>query len=196
MSDSITSISETEENEFKNLLSRSEVEDYIKYKGYTGLRDLLTEITQKGLSEFINYLNNNLVKGIHNTSDRGLLHGSRDLFSLFEPRVSTGGKGLNKQEPLVYATADPEYATFMSVIQLTNGWAGVNYTEGKISCYVGLDFINGGGNINSGYIYVLNKNGFEQQSRNEFTSPEEQEPILIIPTHPKDLEVPVVVLME
>jgi len=176
----------------ERLINRSLIDEYCKNKDI-GVNELLQEFVVKGLDDFSRYLSSKGVKNEISPSIKGVLHGSTDLFSKFEPRISTGGPNENKETPLIYASDDPDYSTFMAIIKLKNGSARVSYRTGRIQCSVDKDFINGPSQIINGYVYILDQSKFETSGNHQFTCPTEQEPIFIIPVEPKDLKVEIAV---
>lgn len=182
--------------ELTNLVSRKLIILYCQGKGIQNISSMLKEFTDYGIADFINYLSTKGFTGVNPElcEQQVLLHGSNRMVQLFEPRVSTGGGNSNKEEPLVYATDDPEYAIFMATAHQRGGTFGIRYNRhGFITCYVDLTFINGPSSLESGYVYMFPQNLFEKVGKHEFTCPNQVESVLAIPVEPEDLITPITI---
>lgn len=109
---------------------------------------------------------------------------------------SKGGPNANRNEPLIYASDDPDYAIFLGIIKLRDGWASTSYRNGKKDFVVSIYFVNGESEISDGYVYVLDAESFIEDSLHHFTSPKGQSPLLVIPVKPADLQTKIRVSME
>lgn len=156
---------------------------------------LLQETVGEGPSSFLTFLSQ---KGVELSMNQGntkaILHGSGNVVSKFEPKVSRGGPNANREKPLVYATDDPDYAMFLAVTRLREeGMASYGYRNGKPECFVNLGFINGESGFTRGYVYVLNRDGFNEDVEHNFSSPEHQVPIFAIPVEINDMHTRVII---
>lgn len=181
--------------ELKNLVSRELVLQYCQDKGIQGVSSMLRKFTEMGIADFVNYLSQKGFEGLGIVAEnqKVLLHGSDKLISVFEPKVSTGGGNSNKEERLVYATEDSEYAIFMAITHQRGGTYGISYKQTGFTCYVDLTFINGPSTLEPGYVYIFNREGFEQVGNHEFTTSNQTGSLLAIPVEPEDLITPITI---
>lgn len=171
-------------------ISRDLVDEYCRTKE-VDVYSLLQTSVNNGLSDFLNFLSQKgIALSILEDDPKTILHGSGNVISQFEPRISEGGPNANQHEPLVYASDDPDYAIFLAIIRLNGegSMASVGYTRGgDTECSVNLAFVNGESKLSDGYVYLLNRQTFNEDALHNFSSPKSQIPILAIPVSPSDL---------
>lgn len=174
-----------------NLIPRGAIEGYCKQINIS-VYDLLHELVQKGFANFVSYLTQNGIKTNIEPTQKAILHGSHKQIANFVPRPSTGGTNPDKDQPLIYATDDPDYAIFMAITKSHGGSYGIDYFMNdkgiyKIVCSVGLDFVNGESQLTDGYVYLLDHDKFMENGGHQYTSGVEQASLMAIPVNPQDM---------
>lgn len=175
-------------------IDRNLVDEYCNSKGLDDY-SLLKEAVDEGLSSFLNFLSQKgIALSILEINTKTILHGSGKVILQFELRVSKGGPNTNQDEPLVYASDDPDYAIFLAVIKLKGeGMASVGYPGGNVECSINTAFINGESKLSDGYVYLLDRQTFNEDALHNFSSPASQTPMLAIPVNPSDMHTKVVI---
>ena len=120
---------------------------------------------------------------------RVLFHGSSKVLNILEPNVSDGGANENREDALIYATDHPEYAIFLSIIDIQEtGRAGVSFgKDDAIDIHVNKEFMDGPSRFVEGYLHVLDATGFTQQENHEFTIGGFLKPLFCIQVQKDDL---------
>lgn len=108
-------------------------------------------------------------------------HGSRSLCA--EIKVNEQGG-----ESIIYATDVLDYAIFMALLELKNGFASVAFNNDVIDLQIDIDFVNGDSSICDGYVYILDKSMFVPSSTHEFISEKSVSVYAAIPVTFDDLE--------
>jgi len=92
-----------------------------------------------------------------------LLHGSRNRQRILKPSVSSGGSNKNKNETLIYATNNPNYAIFLAVIDLQeSGEASVVVEDAVAHLSISKGFVNGESRLASGYVHLVEGSSFQK----------------------------------
>lgn len=124
-----------------------------------------------------------------------VFHGSREEIQSFQTNVSLGGGNENKEDALVYASSEPDYAIFLALLDIQEGGsASVTCVTDEVKKSVTLGFVNGDSKIVEGYVYVLDVKDFTEHDNAEFTSDNSDlKPLFSVKVSITDLESPVIV---
>ena len=127
--------------------------------------------------------------------DTLVFHGTSEKIENFQTNISLGGANENKEEALVYASNEPDYAIFLGLIELQEGGsASVTCENGEVKKSVTVGFVNGDSKRNEGYIYVLDAKDFIAHDNSEFTSDQSDLlPLFSVKVGINDLESPIVI---
>jgi hypothetical protein len=122
-------------------------------------------------------------------------HGSPEDIEEFHANVSLGGANANKEEALIYASSEPDYAIFLALLNIQEGGsASVTCESGEVRKSITVGFVNGESKIGEGYVYVFDGKQFISHDNAELTSnlPGLQ-PVFSLKATVADLESPIVV---
>lgn len=181
------------DNTNKNLpaffIERELVDEYCKLNG-SDIYGFLLDTVRLGINDFLVFIKTKGKVLEIRGDQKVILHGSSNMIYEFKPRVSRDGPNSNQEEPLIYATDDPDYAIFLAILdnKRTKGIPMVYYDQGQIKCSIDLDYAKFADGFNSGFVYLLDKSSFEENSAHHFTSPLKQVPLFAIPIQPRDLK--------
>lgn len=122
--------------------------------------------------------------------DSLVFHGSSVEIDQFKKSISLGGTNENKEEALIYASSEPDYAIFLAILDIQEGGsASVVCEEGQVKKSITVGFVNGASSINAGYVYVFDGADFISQNNSELTSNMSNlKPIFYIKVEATDLE--------
>lgn len=129
-----------------------------------------------------------------------VFHGSPEPLSSLEPRQAHNHiKKENGEyepvpdgDPAVFASGFSDIAIFMSIFNKKNAPLGSRSGfssdgEGNLDFRVTEDTLNQINDSSSGFVYVFNKDDFEQRNPSEFVSKKEVRPIKVIKVFKEDL---------
>lgn len=127
--------------------------------------------------------------------DTIVFHGSSKKIERFQKNISLGGSNENKEEALIYASSEPDYAIFLALLDIQEGGsASVICEGGQVNKSITVGFVNGESCIGAGYVYVFDGANFLSQENSELTSSRSDlKPIFHIKVEATDLETSVTV---
>lgn len=127
--------------------------------------------------------------------DSLVFHGSPKEIESFRTNVSLGGANENKEDALIYASSEPDYAIFLALLDIQKGGsASVTCGNGEVKKSVTVGFVNGESKINEGYLYILDGKDFIAHDNAELTSGAlDLKPIFHIGVTVTDLESSIVI---
>ena len=122
--------------------------------------------------------------------DSIVFHGSSIEIERFQKNISLGGSNENKEEALIYASSEPDYAIFLAILDIQEGGSASVVCEGEyVKKSITVGFVNGESSINTGYVYVFDGADFITQNNSELTSSMSNlKPIFYIKVEAADLE--------
>lgn len=174
------------------LVPRNIVQGYLTEQGGLDIVAFLCQLRDNGIDSFLRFCCSERVE-IEPAEKVGtvLFHGAPGLLSVIEPRRSVGENGEKEIEKLVYATDDPNYAIFLSILRLRDARASVNSQQNEPELLVDLDFVNGPSSLENGFVHIVSEKGFRRKTKGEFASSVSREVLFVIEVTPADLTVPI-----
>lgn len=167
------------------LIDRKIIEEYIsKTPEINGVADLLDALFEDKADSFWE-----LIK-LKKPKEGVVFHGSSEFFESVSQNVSTGGQNEDRHQALVYATGYADYAIFMGITKGSyyGTTAKLVNNEYVVVPYISPKYINRGGQIVDGFVYVLSKEGFTGKKW-EYSSKNNMELLFILPVKFSDLRV-------
>jgi hypothetical protein len=127
--------------------------------------------------------------------DSLIFHGSPENIKSFRTNVSLGGSNFNKDESLIYASSEPDYAIFLALLDIQEGGsASVTCEHGEVMKFITTGFVNGESKIEDGYLYVFDSKNFTSHDNAEFTSNMiDLQPVFYLNVTVADLKSPIVI---
>ena len=150
-------------------LEREILQDFASTEGLTNLVEILTHISNNGYEKFSSYISNNGISLPPKTSASILFHGSPFRLEELNSAISLGGQNENKDQALVYASDDPNYAIFLAILDIQSGSASVHTENRKIKLSVDKEFMDGESKFIDGYLYVVDGQNFQSVGNHEHT---------------------------
>jgi len=179
-------------------VSRQLLNTYLRQRNLSDKASFLRRLSKRRQREdFLSFCEDKGLKGINSThqTDGVLFHGSQINSSTLMPNVSMGKYRVNQKSAFVYATDNPLYAIFLSLLHLRDGGASVETKKETLKLSVDLDFVNGPSKIQKGFIHVVPKNKFVRKGKGEYISKAKVDVLFTMQLKPEDLTVPVYIQM-
>jgi hypothetical protein len=172
----------------KNSISRKLIESFILQKrlhNVVGLLEYLKSV--KHIEIFTDYIRRHEKKAlIVDPRTKIIFHGSQSNLEKLK---------ISQEEKLIYATDSPNYAIFLAILNLKNATAGVLIKKGVAHLTIDHAFVNGLSSFKNGWIHILSAKSFKKAENHEYISKQSIPVLFSIPVTPRDLTVPINVLL-